>query len=190
MGVRRGRRSDPAIVVNGAIAQHLEVLRGVSGRGVGVRLVERIGHVTPRSIFEMLGNRAIYHDGWMASTTSTWSPMEAGRGQATDMVNGYKWERITSRGLLQANDLAAKMPDKLREMQELFLVEAAKYQVFPLDNGHLERVLAPKPSYRWANRVHLYGQINRHAQWRRAKHPRQVLTIEAMSRYLPVVGKG
>ena len=47
----------------------------------------------------------------------------------------------------QANDLAATMPDKLREMQELFLVEAAKYQVFPLDNGFLQRVLAPKPSY-------------------------------------------
>jgi arylsulfatase len=39
------------------------------------------------------------------------------------------------------------MPDKLREMQELFVVEVAKYQVFPLDNGHLKRVLAPKPSY-------------------------------------------
>ena len=44
-------------------------------------------------------------------------------------------------------DLATKMPDKLREMQELFLVEAAKYQVFPLDNDFLSRVLAPKPSY-------------------------------------------
>ena len=39
------------------------------------------------------------------------------------------------------------MPDKLREMQELFLVEAAKYQVLPLDNDVLNRVLAPKPSY-------------------------------------------
>ena len=39
------------------------------------------------------------------------------------------------------------MPDKLREMQELFSVEAAKYQVLPLDNDVLNRVLAPKPSY-------------------------------------------
>ena len=39
------------------------------------------------------------------------------------------------------------MPDKLREMQELFLVQAAKYQVFSLDNDFLARVLAPKPSY-------------------------------------------
>ncbi len=47
----------------------------------------------------------------------------------------------------QANDLATTMPDKLRNMQELFLVEAAKYQVFPLDNDFFKRVLAPKPSY-------------------------------------------
>lgn len=39
------------------------------------------------------------------------------------------------------------MPDKLHEMQELFLVEAAKYQVLPLDNDVLNRVLSPKPSY-------------------------------------------
>ena len=64
------------------------------------------------------------------------------------MVNGYNWELYNvADDYSQANDLAATMPDKLREMQELFLVEAAKYQVFPLDNGHLERVLAPKPSY-------------------------------------------
>jgi arylsulfatase len=46
----------------------------------------------------------------------------------------------------QANDLAARMPDKLREMQELFLVEASKYNVFPLDNSVVERLLTPRPS--------------------------------------------
>jgi hypothetical protein len=39
------------------------------------------------------------------------------------------------------------MPDKLRELQELFVVQAAKYEVFPLDNDILQRILAPKPSY-------------------------------------------
>jgi len=39
------------------------------------------------------------------------------------------------------------MPDKLRELQELFTVEASKYQVFPLDNDILSRILAPRPSY-------------------------------------------
>jgi arylsulfatase len=65
-----------------------------------------------------------------------------------DVVNGYKWELYNvADDYSEANDIAATMPDKLRDMQELFTVEAAKYQVFPLDNGHLERVLAPKPSY-------------------------------------------
>jgi len=47
----------------------------------------------------------------------------------------------------QSNDLATKVPDKLRQMQELYLVEAAEHQVLPLDNSILPRVLAPKPSY-------------------------------------------
>ena len=98
--------------------------------------------------FEMLGNRAIYHDGWMASTTPPRPPWLLGGAKLPDVVNGYKWELYNvADDYSQANDLAATMPDKLREMQELFVVEAAKYQVFPLDNGHLERVLAPKPSY-------------------------------------------
>ena len=46
----------------------------------------------------------------------------------------------------QANDLAAKNPDKLAEFQKLFLQEAAKYQVFPLDNRAFVRVLTPRPS--------------------------------------------
>ena len=98
--------------------------------------------------FEMLGNRAIYHDGWMASTTPPRPPWLLGGAKLPDVVNGYKWELYhVADDYSQANDLAATMPDKLREMQELFVVQAAKYQVFPLDNGHLERVLAPKPSY-------------------------------------------
>ena len=98
--------------------------------------------------FEMFGNRAIYHDGWMASTTPPRPPWLLGGAKLPDVVNGYKWELYhVADDYSQANDLAATMPDKLREMQELFVVEAAKYQVFPLDNGHLERVLAAKPSY-------------------------------------------
>ena len=49
-----------------------------------------------------------------------------------DVVNGYKWELYhVADDYSQANDLATTMPDKLRDMQELFLVEAAKYQVLP-----------------------------------------------------------
>ena len=72
--------------------------------------------------------------------------MAAGYGKLTD-VNDYNWElyHITE-DYPQNNDLASKMPDKLKEMQALFLTEAAKYQVLPLDNTGFARLLTPRPS--------------------------------------------
>ena len=70
-----------------------------------------------------------------------------GMGQLPDVVNGYKWELYNiAEDYSENKDLAAKMPDKLRNMQELFLVEAAKYNVLPLDNSVLQRALTPRPS--------------------------------------------
>jgi arylsulfatase len=70
-----------------------------------------------------------------------------GLGKMPDVVNGYKWELYNlTQDYSQNNDIAAQNPDKLRELQELFLVEAAKYNVFPLDNDVLKRILAPRPS--------------------------------------------
>ena len=97
--------------------------------------------------FEMFGNRAIYHDGWIAATTPPAPPWLMGLEKMPEVVNGYKWELYNiADDYSEYNDLAAKMPDKLREMQELFLVEASKYNVFPLDNAILSRLLAPRPS--------------------------------------------
>jgi arylsulfatase A-like enzyme len=97
--------------------------------------------------FEMFGNRAIYHDGWIACTTPPAPPWLLGTTKMPDVINGYKWELYNiDEDYSEDNDLAAKMPDKLREMQELFLVEASKYQVFPLDNSILERLDTPRPS--------------------------------------------
>jgi arylsulfatase len=63
------------------------------------------------------------------------------------VVNGYHWELYNiAEDYSENNDLAAKMPDKLRDMQELFMVEAQKYNVFPLDNSVLPRIIAPRPS--------------------------------------------
>ena len=96
----------------------------------------------------MFGNRAIYHDGWVATTTPPNAPWFMGLGKFPDVINGYQWELYNIADDYSENDdLAAKNPDKLRELQELFLVEAAKFQVFPLDNSILPRILAPKPSY-------------------------------------------
>jgi hypothetical protein len=64
-----------------------------------------------------------------------------------EVLNGYKWELYNiADDYSENNDLSAKYPDKLRELQELFLVEAQKYQVFPLDNSILSRLLTPRPS--------------------------------------------
>jgi arylsulfatase A-like enzyme len=98
--------------------------------------------------FEMFANRAIYHDGWIAATTPPAPPWLLGTAKLPeDVVNGYKWELYNiAEDYSESNDLAAKMPDKLRELQELFMVEATKYNVFPLDNSVLPRIIAPRPS--------------------------------------------
>ena len=63
-------------------------------------------------------------------------------------MNGFPWELYNiNEDWTQANNLAAKIPDKLRAMQQLFTLEATKYQVFPLDDSRLERFIAHKPSY-------------------------------------------
>ena len=62
-------------------------------------------------------------------------------------VNAYTWELYNlPEDYSQANDLAEKMPDKLKDMQALFLQEAAKYHVLPLDNSPFARAITPRPS--------------------------------------------
>jgi arylsulfatase A-like enzyme len=96
--------------------------------------------------FEMVGNRAIYHDGWIASTTPPAAPWLLATGKMPD-VNDYHWELYNlTEDYSQYNDLAAKNPDKLKEMQALFLTEAGKYQVFPLDNSGFVRLQTARPS--------------------------------------------
>ena len=97
--------------------------------------------------FEMLGNRAIYHDGWVACTTPATIPWELTTKPAPDVIAGYKWELYNvAEDPTQNNDLAAKMPEKLTQLQNLFYLEAAKYDVLPLDNSSLTRWNTPRPS--------------------------------------------
>ena len=97
--------------------------------------------------FEMFGNRALYHDGWIAATVPPQPPWLLGTAKMPDIMTGYKWELYSiADDYSENNDLAAKNPDKLKELQALFMDEARKYQVLPLDNSFLERVGAPRPS--------------------------------------------
>jgi len=99
--------------------------------------------------FEMFGHRGIYQNGWIASTQPPSAPWELSMGKPTaDIMNGYKWSLFhIDEDWTQSNDLAARMPDKLRELQQAFIVEAEKYHVFPLDNSTLARFISNKPGY-------------------------------------------
>jgi len=96
--------------------------------------------------FEMGTNRGLYHDGWMASAVSV-APWETVRDADPDH---QKWELYNiDQDFSQANDVAAANPVKLRELQDLWWAEAAKYNVLPMDWRVTERFnaeLAGRPS--------------------------------------------
>jgi arylsulfatase A-like enzyme len=89
--------------------------------------------------FEIFGNRAIYHDGWLAGTVhrAAWE-FKVRRPLEEDI-----WELYDTRtDFSLANNLAAQNPGKLKELQDLFLKEAVKYSVLPLDDRLQERFVA------------------------------------------------
>lgn len=88
--------------------------------------------------FELVGNRGIYHEGWMASTTPMRVPWVTVGGAYTP--DDFKWELYhVAQDFSQTTDLAASNPGKLKELQELFDAEARKYNVYPLDSSFAER---------------------------------------------------
>ncbi len=90
--------------------------------------------------FELFGNRAIYHDGWIACTTPVAAPWST-TVPSVDAITGYAWELYnTLEDFSEANDLAEAMPGKLKQMQKLFYDEAARYNVLPLDNDRVMRL--------------------------------------------------
>ncbi|MGH7740844.1 MAG: arylsulfatase [Candidatus Eiseniibacteriota bacterium] len=87
--------------------------------------------------FEIFGNRAVYSDGWFAGTVhkAPWEPKP--RAALAD----DKWELYDTRtDFSESNDLAAKNPAKLKELEDLFMKEAVKYRVLPLDDRFAERI--------------------------------------------------
>ncbi len=89
--------------------------------------------------FEMFGNRALYQDGWFARTIHR----EAWKQKPATTLQNDKWELYnTNKDFSLANDLASKNADKLKEMQDLFMKEAEKYHVLPIDDRVLERTNA------------------------------------------------
>lgn len=134
------------IMVNGIAQRPIE---GVSMAYTWKQDAAKVASTRETQYFEMFGGRAIYHDGWIAATTPWAAPWLMGLvgKPPTDVINGYNWELYNiTEDFSQNNDLAATNPHKLKDLQELFLVEATKYQVFPLDNSVVARIIAPRPS--------------------------------------------
>ena len=87
--------------------------------------------------FEMFGNRGIYHKGWTAVTKhiTPW------RKDTPPALDDDVWELYdTNKDWSQANDLSKKMPEKLHELQRLWLLEAVKYKVLPIDDRVVEKL--------------------------------------------------
>ena len=95
----------------------------------------------------MMADRAIYHDGWIASTKVVRPPWEVVGAVNPDPANNVTWELYDmSKDWTQHDDVVAANPAKLKELQDLFWSEAEKYQVLPLDASVAPRVITPKPS--------------------------------------------
>ena len=110
--------------------------------------------------FEMLANRAIYHKGWVAATTPPAPPWEMGTNKLPD-INDYEWELYNIvEDFSEYNDLAATNPGKLKELQALFLAEARKYNVLPIDNSTLPRLITPRPSATAGRTLFTYEGVN------------------------------
>jgi arylsulfatase A-like enzyme len=102
--------------------------------------------------FEMFTNRAIYHDGWVACSRFG-VPWDTGHRSGNFLDSPWELYDVAN-DFSQANDLASAQPDKLKELQQLFIEEARKYDVFPLDARFAERfdptIRGGKPKTSWA----------------------------------------
>ncbi len=107
--------------------------------------------------FEMMGDHAIYHDGWIASTKVMRPPWKVVGAVSQDPAN-FPYELYDlGKDWTQYENVADKYPGKLKELQRLFWSEAAKYQVLPLDASVATRVISPKPSLTAGRPVFTYS---------------------------------
>ncbi len=96
--------------------------------------------------FEMMGDHALYHDGWIASTKVMRPPWVVVSAVNQDPA-GFPYELYDlTKDWTQSDNVAATNPDKVKELANLFWEEAAKYQVLPLDTSVATRLVAPRPS--------------------------------------------
>jgi arylsulfatase len=107
--------------------------------------------------FEMMGDHAIYHEGWIASTKVMRPPWDT-MGPVSQDPAGFPYELYDlTKDWTQFENVAAKYPAKLKEMEKIFWAEAKKYQVLPLDATVATRLITPRPSITAGRKVFTYS---------------------------------
>jgi arylsulfatase A-like enzyme len=107
--------------------------------------------------FEMMGQWALYHEGWFLSTKVNRAPWEAFGPANPDPLNNQVLELYDlNTDFSQQMDLAAKYPQKVKEMKQMFIAEAKKYQVFPMDASVAARIVAPRPNITAGRTEYIY----------------------------------
>jgi arylsulfatase A-like enzyme len=97
--------------------------------------------------FEMMGDHALYKDGWWLATKVKRAPWEAFGPANPDPLNNAVFELYDlNADYSQTEDVAAKYPDKVEELRKVFLEEAKKHNVLPLDASVAARIVAPRPN--------------------------------------------
>jgi arylsulfatase len=97
--------------------------------------------------FEMMGQWGIYNEGWFMGTKVNRAPWDAFGKVNEDPLNNQIYELYNlNEDFSQSNDIAKENPEKVEEMKKLFIEEAKKYQVFPLDASVGQRVIAARPN--------------------------------------------
>ncbi|CAJ0887930.1 arylsulfatase [freshwater sediment metagenome] len=108
--------------------------------------------------FEMMGDHAIYHDGWIASTRVMRAPWDV-MGKVSQDPASFPWELYDLRNdWTQSENVADKHPEKLKELEKIFWEEAKKYQVLPLDATVATRLVTPRPSLTAGRNVFTWTQ--------------------------------
>ena len=153
-------------VLEAAGLPHPQMVNGVLQMPLhGVSMIYAFDHVDAperheTQYFETFVNRGIYHKGWTAVTRHSLPWMSPPWPAYDDDV----WELYAPDDWTQAHDLAAELPDKLRDLQRLFLIEAVKYNVLPLDDRRYERFnaeLAGRPQLVTGNSQILFPGMGR-----------------------------
>ncbi|MEI1253003.1 arylsulfatase [Rhizobium aouanii] len=97
--------------------------------------------------FEMMGQWALYNDGWLLSTKVNRAPWDAFGPANSDPLNNQVLELYDlTKDFSQSQNIAEQNPDKVKAMKQLFIAEAKKYQVFPMDASVAARIVAPRPN--------------------------------------------